>query len=171
MPGGTGLFFAPDGFWVHWKAMQCLGAMVVVLAALVLGGCGSAQSREAQDLTIVTLPNGKEIKAETVYRDLEITRGLMFREKMAGDRGMLFLHPKMDKYQYWTYNLKFPVDIVWMDEQHKVVEVYPNAPPCTLQSARECTTYGGRHLARFVLEMNANTAVPNGIREGVYLTF
>jgi uncharacterized membrane protein (UPF0127 family) len=140
------------------------------MLTLALGGCG-ADRQDDLAFTVVTLPNGKKIRAETVYRDLDITRGLMFREKLADDRGMLFLHTKMDKYRYWTYNMKFPVDIVWMDEQHQVVEVYPSAPPCTSKSARECTTYGGRHLARFVLEMNAKTAVPNGIREGVYLMF
>ncbi|HXP88042.1 MAG TPA: DUF192 domain-containing protein [Bryobacteraceae bacterium] len=154
------------------KPMQRAGcAWSAMMLALALGGCANADKQDDLAFTVVTLPNGKQIRAETVYRDLDITRGLMFREKLAADRGMLFLHTKMDKYQYWTYNLKFPVDIVWMDEQHKVVEVYPSAPPCTLKSARECTTYGGRHLARFVLEMNANTAVPNGIREGVYLMF
>jgi len=144
-----------------------LTAIVVTLAA---AGCGGV-SQEELNFTVVTLPNGTKIKAEPVYRTLEITRGLMFRDSLPKDQGMLFLHPKMDKYQYWTHNLKFPVDIVWMDEQHKVVEVYPNAPPCTEKSARACTTYGGRHMARYVLEMNANVAVPNGIREGVYLQF
>jgi uncharacterized protein len=142
-----------------------------IAVALALSGCGKTDAGDDQIYTVVTLPNGKQVKAESVYRDLDITRGLMFRDRLAADHGMLFLHIKMDKYQYWTYNLKFPLDIVWMDEQHKVVEVYPNAPPCTAKSARECPTYGGRHLARFVLEMNANTAVPNGIREGVYLMF
>jgi uncharacterized membrane protein (UPF0127 family) len=143
----------------------------IALAAMALSGCGTGDSQEDQKYTIVTLPNGKQIKAEPVYRDLEITRGLMFRDSLPPNGGMLFLHTKIDKYQYWTHNLKFPVDIVWMDEQHMVVEVYPNAPPCTEKSARQCTTYGGRHLARYVLEMNANVAVPNGIREGVYLMF
>lgn len=144
------------------------GALVL---ALLLAGCGPRESPEDLKYIAVTLPNGKQIKAEAVYRQLDITRGLMFRDSLAPDKGMLFLHTKMDKYQYWTHNLKFPVDIVWMDEEHKVVEVYPNAPLCTEQSAQRCTTYGGRHLARYVLEMNANVAVPNGVREGVYLMF
>jgi len=152
--------------WIG-SATCALGAVTL---ALMLAGCGGQSPDELKD-TVVTLPNGKQIKAETVYGTLEITRGLMFRETLGKDRGMLFLHPKPGMYQYWTYNVKFPLDIVWMDEGHKVVEVYPNAPPCTSKSARECPTYGGRHTARYVLEMNANLAVPNGIREGVYLMF
>jgi len=148
-----------------------LRSAVVVALSLTLSACNSGPSDEDQKFTVVTLPSGRKIKAEPVYQSIEITRGLMFRNSLPADQGMLFLHPKMDKYQYWTHNLKFPVDIVWMDEQHRVVEVYPNAPPCTEQSARRCTTYGGRHLARYVLEMNANVAIPNGIGEGVYLTF
>ena len=146
-------------------------ALFTITVAAAMAACGSQSKQEELNLTEVTLPNGKQIKAETVYRDIDITRGLMFRDSMARDRGMLFLHPTAGRYPYWTYNLRFPVDIVWMDEQHKVVEVYPNAPVCTSKSARECTTYGGRHNARYVLEMNANVAVPSGVREGVYLMF
>jgi len=111
------------------------------------------------------------MRAETLYRQLEITRGLMFRQSLPADEGVLFLHPSTGRYQYWTYNGRFPVDIVWMDQGHRVVEVYPNAQPCKEESARACPTYGGRHDARYVLEMNANVAVPNGIREGVVLNF
>ena len=143
----------------------------VLTAALALAGCGSSENPEDLKDTIVTLPNGKQIKAETVYGELDITRGLMFRDSMAADRGMLFLHAKNGHYQYWTYNCKFPIDIVWMDEAHRVVEVYPNAPPCTSKSAHDCPTYGGRHDARYVLELNAKVAVPSGIREGVFLSF
>jgi uncharacterized membrane protein (UPF0127 family) len=139
---------------------------------VLLAACGGSSSPPGDLIfTKVTLPNGKEIRAEAIYRQLDITRGLMFRESMPKDQGLLVLHPKMGRYQYWTYNCKFPVDIVWMDEQHRVVEVYPNAPPCKEESAHACPTYGGRHDARYVLEMNANVAVPNGIREGSFLTF
>jgi uncharacterized membrane protein (UPF0127 family) len=150
----------------RWPARPAL----FVTAALLLSSCGGSSTGD-QKYTMVTLPSGKEIKAETVYRDLEITRGLMFRESLPKDQGMLFLHPQTGRHAYWTYNCRFPVDIVWMDTQHRVVEVYPNAPPCTGKSARECPTYGGRHDARYVLEMNANLANANGIREGSVLNF
>ena len=147
-----------------------IGIAGCALSLTLLAGCGGSNQEDLK-ATAVTLPDGKQIKAETVYRELDITRGMMFRDALAADKGMLFLHPKPGMYQYWTYNVKFPMDIVWMDESHKVVEVYPNAPPCISKSARECPTYGGRHMARYVLELSANVAVPHGVREGVYLMF
>ncbi len=63
----------------------------------------------------VTLPDGGKIYAEMAIEHMEIVRGLMFRDSLPQDRGMLFLHNKMGRYPYWMFQVKFPLAIVWLN--------------------------------------------------------
>ena len=64
------------------------------------------------------------------------------------------------------YQVKIPLDMVWMDKNRRVVEMAENVPPCKTAKASECPTYGGERLSMFVLELPAGYARKHGIREG-----
>ena len=92
------------------------GARIVVLAAAFFAaGCGASNITDELDLTQVTFPNGVKINAETMRSDVELMRGLMFRESLPANRGMLFIHPKENTFHYWMYQTKIPLDMIWMD--------------------------------------------------------
>jgi len=102
-----------------WKLPRMCGlALAPALgAALALNGCGggSSESLKALSLREVKLPDGQIIKAETALGPEEMQRGLMFRESLAPDRGMLFVHNAEGQYPYWMYHCKISLDMIWMD--------------------------------------------------------
>ncbi len=118
----------------------------------------------------VTLPNGKKIRAEEETRPLMMGRGMMFRDSLAPDRGMLFVHGRQGKNPYWMYQVKIPLDILWIDRSHRIVEISANAPPCP-GPASQCPQYGGHYDAMFVLELAGGEAARNGLKVGDYLAF
>lgn len=145
--------------------------IVIVAAALFAAGCGTSNITDELNLTQVTFPNGVKINAETMRRELELMRGLMFRESLAPERGMLFIHPAEDTFRYWMYQTKIPLDIIWMDRDRRIVEMSLDTPPCPTSSAKECPNYGGNFKAKYVLEVNAGVARKNGLKTGDTLDF
>src|ERR1700678_3423333 len=106
-------------------------------------------------LSDLTLPNGTKLVVETMRNQLDITRGLMFRDSLAPNRGMLFFYPKQEAHAHWMYQVKFPVDMIWLGRDHRIVEMAPDTPPCPSKAAHECPSFGGHVPSRFVLEARA----------------
>jgi uncharacterized membrane protein (UPF0127 family) len=140
-------------------------------AAGLLTSCAKDDAASDVNLTPVHLPNGTQIVAERLQGEFELMRGMMFRDSLPADRGMLFVHDREDKYQYWMYQTKIPLDIIWMDRQHKIVEIAANTPPCKTGKASDCPKYGGSQPASFVLEVNAGISAKNNLRPGDYIDF
>jgi uncharacterized membrane protein (UPF0127 family) len=144
----------------------------IALAALVLPAACGKQGASLEDLnaTTITLPDGVKIKAETMREQVDLARGMMFRDALRPNRGMLFVHPRPGKYSYWMYQTKVPLDIIWMDPDGRIVEIVSDVPPCTT-AASQCATYGGNQVAQYVLELNAGQAAAYGLKVGDRLDF
>lgn len=142
-----------------------------LLLTAICCGCGpeTASLEDLQSRT-VRLPGGGEVRAEVVMKPADMQRGMMYRESLPPGRGMLFVHTKPGFYSYWMYNVKMPLDIVWMDGEHRVVEIVAGAQPCKTR-ASECPQYGGGKQAQFVLELPAGEAARNGLQTGTVLPF
>jgi uncharacterized membrane protein (UPF0127 family) len=140
--------------------------------AIAMSGCGrKAVTLDEYQTTVVTFPNGKRVRAEMMMRDVDLLRGMMFRDSIAPDRGMLFYHPRVDRYRYWMYQVRIPLDIVWMDRERRIVEVSANTPPCKAPKASECPMYGGVAESLYVLELGGGMAEKYGLRVGDTLRF
>lgn len=147
------------------------GRIAILAACGILSSCAQKEDASTDaNLTPIVFPNGQKIVAETVRQEFELMRGLMFRDSLPADRGMLFVYGKEDKYTYWMYQTKIPLDMIWMDHQHKIVEIAANTQPCKTK-ASECPKYGGHQPATYVLEINAGAAAKNNLREGEVLDF
>lgn len=146
-------------------------ALILLAAAFFTAGCGSSNITDELDLSQVTFPNGVKINAETMRSDVELMRGLMFRESLPPGRGMLFIHPKENTFHYWMYQTKIPLDLIWMDHDRRIVEMSLETPPCRSTSAKECPNYGGNFKSKYVLEVNAGIARKNGLKTGDTLDF
>jgi uncharacterized membrane protein (UPF0127 family) len=133
--------------------------------------CGPATTGVEQlRLRTVTLPDGQQIRAEVLVRPEEMARGMMYRDSLPKGRGMLFIHDKPALYRYWMHNVKIPLDIIFMNETHKIVEISADTPPCT-SDPKDCLTYGGHELEQFVLELGGGEARRLGLLAGQSLTF
>ncbi len=141
--------------------------LVPVWVSLVLLGCGSKE-QEFQDISgrRVTLPDGTAIHAELKTDRQGQAVGMMFRDSLAADHGMLFVYGgRPIREPYWMHNVRIPLDIVWLDKTGKVVEVVSSAPPC-LGEERSCPHYGGSQPASFVLELGGGQAKAHGVQVG-----
>ena len=151
--------------------MRILLVAVLVGAAFLAGCGGPSDITDEIGLTSVSFPNGARINAETMRTDIELLKGLMFRESLPAGRGMLFIHPEESIFHYWMYQTKIPLDIIWMDHDRRIVEMSLDTPPCTSKSAKECPNYGGNYKSKYVLEVNAGVAKKNGLQVGDTLVF
>jgi uncharacterized protein len=137
-----------------------------------LAGCGEKPSTlEEVNSTEVAFPNGTKILAEPVQKKMDMVRGLMFRDSLGAKSGMLFMYAKEDRIAFWTFQVRIPVDIIWMDHEHRVVELSLNTPPCPAQRSETCPSYGGHEKAQFVLEVNGGLAAKNQLKVGDMLDF
>ena len=145
---------------------------LILVGAFTLAGCGERPVTEDEFRTkVVTLPNGTHIRSEVVVHPTEMMRGMMFRESLARDRGMLFIHPEEGQYTYWMFQVKIPLDIIWMDRNHRIVEISASTPPCPSSKASECPSFGGAKKSQFVLELAGGEAAKQGLKPGDMLAF
>lgn len=138
--------------------------------ALLLAACSSRSGLEDLNTREVGLPNGKRIRAEIMKTPDEMMKGMMFRDSIAPDRGMLFVHERPGKYPYWMYQVRIPLDIIWLDRDHRIVEISAATPPCKT-AASQCPSYGGAAVAQFVLELGGGRAAANGLKLGDRIDF
>jgi uncharacterized membrane protein (UPF0127 family) len=146
--------------WIEGRA-RCYDQWVMratprnrLLAALLVAAlAGSASATPA--VIPLKLPSGKVLQTEVMVRDEDRQMGLMFRPSLPLDHGMLFIFEQPDFHAIWMKNCKFPIDIVWLDAQRKVVHVAPKVPPC---AAEPCPVYQPLQRASYVVELNAGQA-------------
>jgi hypothetical protein len=87
--------------------------------------------------------------------DEDRAMGLMFRPSLPPDRGMIFVFEAPDFHGIWMKNCKFPIDILWLDEEKKIVHVADSVPPCRTDP---CPVYNPMRRASYVIEINAGQA-------------
>jgi uncharacterized membrane protein (UPF0127 family) len=146
---------------------------VLVVVSFLAGCTGDQKTATLDDLYTreIKLPDGARFRAEVVTKKFDMTRGMMFRDSLAPDRGMLFIHGEPGRYPYWIYQVRIPLDLIWLDHNRLVTEIVPNAPPCQSESASKCPQYGGNTRAVFVLELNAGLAAKHKLKPGDRLDF
>ncbi len=89
--------------------------------------------------------------------------GLMFRDHLPADHGMLFIFPSEAPRSFWMKNTRIPLDIIYFDAQLHVVGMALDARPC---HSRRCPGYPSERPAKFVLELNAGRAEALGLELG-----
>lgn len=109
----------------------------------------------------VFLPNGIEITAEIALTDAERQRGLMFREQLDKDQGMLFVFENEGYHSFWMKNMKISIDILWLDKEKRIVHIERSVPPC---QDEPCPSYTPAIPAKYVLELKAGSAEENKLR-------
>jgi len=108
-----------------------------------------------------------QIRAEIADTFITRTKGLMFRKSLPENEGMLFIFNEEGYHGFWMMNMSFPIDIIWIDKEKKVVYIEKNAQPCGLI----CSSYIPKEKAMYVLEVNANFTEEHGIKIGSSLEF
>ncbi len=146
--------------------------LFLAAAAFALSGCGRGETGSINDLNnrTVTLPDGTKIRAELVTKEVDLMRGLMYRESLAENAGMLFAYGKPGFYRFWMHEVKFRIDILWLDRERRIVQIVHNLPPCP-GPAESCPVYGGDFSSLYVLELNSGMAKKHNLKPGMVIDF
>jgi uncharacterized membrane protein (UPF0127 family) len=116
---------------------------------------------------VLILPNGKGLNLEV--RDDEIGRvqGLSGRSSLSESSAMLFVFDiESDRYCFWMKDMKFDIDILWLDSKKRIVDAKYAASPSSYPEE-----FCPKSAARYVLELPAGQALKNGLIIGVQTKF
>ena len=119
----------------------------------------------AQALELVPLRvGGIEIRVEIADDADERQRGLMYRESLEENQGMLFVYPEQRTLGFWMKNTLIPLDIAYIDREGRIVDIQQMEPQTT-------ATHDSAAPAMYALEMNQGWFEANGIRIGDLIEF
>jgi uncharacterized protein len=158
------------------KIVFFIGILLVLLfTGCIDGGDGRGNESDISrggdgpdfSYNVIYFPDGTPITLEVMRTPEEQFMGLMFREGIGENEGMLFYskrdHPA-GEYLFFMKNMKFPIDMIWLDKDFKIVYIERNAPPCTTEP---CPEYGPPDVvSRHVLEVKANLSSRHGLKVG-----
>ncbi|MGN6708683.1 MAG: DUF192 domain-containing protein [Candidatus Nitrosocosmicus sp.] len=110
-----------------------------------------------------------KIKSLVIHVDLAITpdqqaKGLSIKNSLNDSEGMLFPFDKPGDYSFWMKDMKFPIDILWIDTNNKIVHIEKNLQPCIFFLL--CPSYSPHSNSKYVLEINADLTTRNNITVG-----
>ncbi len=118
----------------------------------------------------VTINNAR-VFVEVAQTPAEKQKGLMFREYMAEDEGMLFILDSTGIYSFWMKNTLIPLDLIWFDENWRIVDIKQNVPPCTVPTDQRCPSYTPKLPVRYTLEVNGGWVEKNNVSIGDYAQY
>ncbi|MDQ3852434.1 MAG: DUF192 domain-containing protein [Thermoproteota archaeon] len=141
-----------------------------VTATISAGGTGPHQMVPRKpDVEIVrTEDNNNPSVIARVFVEVpdereEHARGLMFRNHLPWNAGMLFAFNEEESRRFWMKNTLIPLDMIFVDSSSKIIDIKENVPPCKQE---ECPTYSSREPAQYVLEVNAGFVQEKGVKIG-----
>lgn len=143
-----------------WKMTMTQRFLIALLLNMLLSATGCAQLTGAPWAEV----NGRRFSIEIADNDETRTRGLMFVHELASDAGMLFIHDREEVVAYWMKNTYIALDILYFDEQLKLVSAQLNVQPCGDQP--RCPIYLSYEPAKYVLEVNAGIAEQIKLKKG-----
>lgn len=119
--------------------------LFLFLASVYSAGAAQTPAK----LALITLTAGTQtIKAEIAADDATRQQGLMFREKMGKNDGMLFVFPQLGYHAMWMRNTLIPLSVAYLDDTGKILSVHEMEPQTEI-------SHQAAGPARFALEMNA----------------
>lgn len=127
---------------------------VIFLAAIfVFVGMSSLIFKLGRDNS--PLPQKIRIGNTVIDLQLALTKtdqeiGLAKFSSLPENEGMLFIFNKPDTYSFWMKDMKFPIDIIWISEDFKIIHIEKSLSPDTYPQG-----YAPKDKALYVLEVNA----------------
>ncbi len=104
-----------------------------------------------------------DLEVEVARTERERAIGLMFRESLDEDSGMIFVYEEDSKEKFWMKNCKIHLDMIFIDKTGVIIDIVKSAPPCYDEP---CKFYGPSVPYRFVIETNGGWADGKGINIG-----
>jgi len=138
-------------------------SIILVIAMLGLCaqiGCRNTSATSPSGLPITSMQIGsKTYQLEVAADDASRDHGLMERDSMDRDHGMIFVFPVAAEQSFWMHHTRFPLDILFVDEHDKIVSIH------TMKAYDESSTYSNGP-SKYAIELSAGEASAAGVKQG-----
>lgn len=149
-----------------------------LLAAIFISGCSGCGAGSAEDddlavntglstTTVLVHASGGDFSVTAEVADTDTTHaiGLMNRQELAADAGMLFVFAEDNTYGFWMKNTYISLDILFIDVNREIIHIAESTTPLSTELIAPATAY------RYVLEINAGQAATSGLQVGDAVEF
>ena len=136
-------------------------AIILLLSVFFILG----QNKKNMDTPQSAIINKVKINLELAKTDYEVARGLGYRDYLEIDKGMLFIFSRSDYYAFWMKDMRFSIDIIWI-EGNTIVDISKNVSSEPGVSLEKLKLYQPRQKANRVLEVNAGFSDKNNVKIG-----
>jgi hypothetical protein len=137
--------------------------LLLAVLLLPLAGCDQAAKGENPGLATATMQIGsKAFTLEVADSQKTRTYGLMRRDSLPADRGMIFVFEREAPLGFWMKNTRIPLDILYLDAAGRIVSIKQMKP------------FDEKHVpsdgpAQYAIELNKGTAEAVGVKAGMTL--
>ena len=145
-----------------FSVVTLAGVVVSVATAMAAEGKAMVLRVDPAPLVAETSSGETRFKVEIADDAAERTMGLMFRDYMPADQGMLFVFERTQPVGFWINNTPLPLDLIFIGDDGRVKAVRRGEPLSEAVIAPDAPV-------RFVLELNAGTAAAKGIEDGALM--
>lgn len=112
-----------------------------------------------------------ELTAYLALTNEQQTKGLSVKDYLKENEGMLFVYKQPTRQGFWMKDMKFPIDIIWLDSNGTVVHIEYNLQPCIMSFAFICPSYIPDKDSLYVLETVAGFSKKHDIKVGTNVNF
>jgi uncharacterized protein len=137
--------------------------LAIIWAFCFVLGCGNSATDQTQNelpTTTMTI-GGQQFVMEKAVTEFQQHMGLMRRDSLAADHGMIFPFQFAAPQTFWNHDVRFPLDVLFLDDDGNIVSIqHMNAYDDT--NTQTVT-------ARYVVELNSGTAQRLGLKTGDHL--
>lgn len=153
---------------LFWPVAAFIGTIIAVIL-LLSGGIISINTQESvastSQITAVDFTNKygqiEQLNVEVADNPQAWEQGLMLRSSMSANNGMLFVFDVIEGRTFWMKDTLIPLDIIFFDQDLKVVNLYSNTKP-----DQTSELYPSQTPIKYALETNAGWATTVGLQKG-----
>jgi uncharacterized protein len=113
--------------------------------------------------------NGLVLVADISVTNEQRTKGLSVKDGLAENEAMLFVFDNEAEHTFWMKDMKFPIDIIWIDSDKTIVHIEHNLQPCGYGLL--CPTYKPGQDSLYVLETVSGFAEKHNVVQGTRVQF
>ena len=149
-------------FFMRNKTIKMAHSLGVKMIAAIVALAPGAQTLAEQSARFPTIPLNiglYVIKAEIAAKPAEREQGLMFRERMGPNEGMVFLFEQPASVCMWMKNTLIPLSVAFIDENGKIINIEDMQPQTT-------NSHCSAKQIRYALEMNRGWFKQKNIKAG-----
>ena len=142
---------------------------VLLICLSTMNGIETANATIVGNTTSIVKIGDTNITALLAKTPEEQSKGLAIKDSLKENEGMLFVFDTAKPYSFWMKDMKFPIDIIWLDPNKKIVHIEHNLDPCAF--LLPCPSYTPNSDSMYVLEVVSNFTNKHNIKIGDQIFF